>query len=523
MGNQEKIFLQIKNFRSLEEVEIELRPNIFLFGTNGSGKSSLIKSIIFLSNYINNVMDYHIGVTDPYIYMVKSALSLNKFAIFNSFKDIVTNNEIDRKVLYTLTLLNNKVDCRITNKLSAYITDTTKDLRETFVKVYKSSKLKSRKEQLNHKIRFVFADNAKEFYLLERITIADLNGEFTFSFKPLMGSDDNQYPHFVPEVKFKLGNARNLFMKNFLEQDLYIEPAFKKFNFKSKGKDQIEAEIFRKVIYYFRDKEVRKDNEYYNGLTGIEKNNLFNELMIICDKFFIHIPQRIVTIFSNLMHVPSIREVPKNSYPLSGNRFLDDDYFGIPKRLDDDIYHKTLKDEINEVLTNHFYLDEKIDIDKETLSGCLVTKNIKNGAKSNLSNSSSGMQQLLPIIYFLLDERSQSMFLCEQPELHLHPRVQALLASFLVENNEWSKVKIIETHSEHIIRKLQVLIAQGKLTRDDIGVYYFDKDAQTGVTSIKEMEIDDNGLFHKKWPDGFFDQKLELTLELLDAIRNRSN
>ena len=79
---------------------------------------------------------------------------------------------------------------------------------------------------------------------------------------------------------------------------------------------------------------------------------------------------------------------------------------------------------------------------------------------------------------------------------------------------------IIETHSEHIIRKVQVLIANGKLDKDRVAVYYFDKDEKSGITSVRKMELEDNGFFKEPWPDGFFDDSFNLSMELLTAKRN---
>ena len=80
---------------------------------------------------------------------------------------------------------------------------------------------------------------------------------------------------------------------------------------------------------------------------------------------------------------------------------------------------------------------------------------------------------------------------------------------------------IIETHSEHLIRKLQVLIAKGELAREKVGVWYFKK--VNGITKVEKMEIDENGLFKNDWPDGFFDDSTDLTMELFEALRKRKN
>jgi len=180
---------------------------------------------------------------------------------------------------------------------------------------------------------------------------------------------------------------------------------------------------------------------------------------------------------------------------------------------------------------------------------------VKNdGRTSLLADASSGFIQLFPIIvmscilggndrsgsnddleftlksddnYFVrypYDKGKYSTLLIEQPELHLHPKLQSELAVFF--NHVISKIGtdyrlFIETHSEHLIRKLQVLIAKGELAREKIGVWYFKK--VNGVTKVEKMEIDENGLFKNDWPDGFFDDSIELTMELFEAVRKRKN
>jgi len=76
----------------------------------------------------------------------------------------------------------------------------------------------------------------------------------------------------------------------------------------------------------------------------------------------------------------------------------------------------------------------------------------------------------------------------------------------------------IETHSEHLIRKIQVLIANGELDRDKVSVMYFDNNE--GSTKIKKMEIEENGFFKEPWPYGFFDDSANLSWELLTANKN---
>lgn len=149
------------------------------------------------------------------------------------------------------------------------------------------------------------------------------------------------------------------------------------------------------------------------------------------------------------------------------------------------------------------------------------------GVKSNLMDVGYGISQILPIlIQVLIDKKTddtlygyipESILIIEQPELHLHPAAQSELADlFAIGAMESSKRIIIETHSEHLIRKLQVLVSDPncKLTNEDVAIYYIDKD-ESGNAYVKNLKLNPNGKFAEKWPSGFFDKAHELSMELL--------
>ena len=151
------------------------------------------------------------------------------------------------------------------------------------------------------------------------------------------------------------------------------------------------------------------------------------------------------------------------------------------------------------------------------------------GIKSNILDVGFGISQVLPIITQVIKmslfssrlrggEGVDETLYIEQPELHLHPAAQAELADFFAKcvTENPGKTLVIETHSEHLIRKLQVLIADKScpFSEKDICIYYVDKN-DDGVANVQEMKILDNGKFKSKWPAGFFDKAHELSMELL--------
>ncbi|MCW2263746.1 MULTISPECIES: DUF3696 domain-containing protein [Sphingobacterium] len=140
----------------------------------------------------------------------------------------------------------------------------------------------------------------------------------------------------------------------------------------------------------------------------------------------------------------------------------------------------------------------------------------------DLTHVGVGVSQVLPILVlsFLAGEDSTLIF--EQPELHLHPKVQTRLADFFISQNILKKQCIVETHSEYLINRLRYLIAISKgdsLSKDAI-LYFVEKE---GADSIyKEIRINKYGVI-PEWPKGFFDESEKLASQLLEAGLKKRN
>jgi len=135
---------------------------------------------------------------------------------------------------------------------------------------------------------------------------------------------------------------------------------------------------------------------------------------------------------------------------------------------------------------------------------------------SNIGNINSGdvisielkdlrNNKVLPIILESLI--SKNKILCvEQPEIHLHPKLQAHLADLFIDsvnnNNQW----IIETHSEALMLRIQRRIREGKISKEDVSVLYVD--AGDHGAQITPLHLDNDGDFTVHWPNGFFEERL---------------
>jgi hypothetical protein len=115
-----------------------------------------------------------------------------------------------------------------------------------------------------------------------------------------------------------------------------------------------------------------------------------------------------------------------------------------------------------------------------------------------------GVSQVIPILVSCYG-LSDSLIAIEQPEIHLHPKLQAELGSVFAESIKppYNNRFVLETHSEHLILRLQRLIREGQLNPEDISVIYVDSD-QEGSQCL-ELRLDEEGDFIDEWPDGFFE------------------
>lgn len=124
------------------------------------------------------------------------------------------------------------------------------------------------------------------------------------------------------------------------------------------------------------------------------------------------------------------------------------------------------------------------------------------GVAANLRDVGIGISQVLPVLTVAHFAPEGSTVILEEPEIHLHPLAQSLLAELFVEISKKRGVHfIVETHSEHLFRRMQTLIAQRKTDTTHCGMYFVERDGAHAV--LKPLEVDDYGTVGN-WPPNFF-------------------
>ncbi len=117
-----------------------------------------------------------------------------------------------------------------------------------------------------------------------------------------------------------------------------------------------------------------------------------------------------------------------------------------------------------------------------------------------------GVSQLLPFIVQSLVPDKQIISI-EQPEVHVHPKLQADLGNLLADAiKEHQKQFIVETHSEHLILRLQRLVRKKLLKPEDVSVIYVSRGPEGA--KAERLHLDEDGDFIDEWPNGFFTERL---------------
>ena len=126
----------------------------------------------------------------------------------------------------------------------------------------------------------------------------------------------------------------------------------------------------------------------------------------------------------------------------------------------------------------------------------------KDGVAANVRDVGVGVAQVLPVLTVAYFVPPGSTILLEEPEIHLHPLAQAVLADMFVEVSRQRGVQfIVETHSEHLFRHMQTLVAQGVTDARSCQMHFVERAGADAV--LRPLDMDEFGAV-RNWPAQFF-------------------
>lgn len=537
-----------RNYKAFEEFKLEFRALTILLGSNSTGKSAVVNSLLMLSQSADTNIQS------------ESALRLNGAKVgMGEALNIITEKDPDRDLSYGFTLspkselaeayryfqksslegymylFNHLALMMKDHKQSRAETQTIKDMlkfsphnpksknidhgkfRETALKVLKYFRTKGNAEKLDN----LFSTEIRSFILEAPLTkVKDGIDEVL-----AINSDE------ICPTKF-------LFTFEYEKRDKHLAI-----------KEYIQWNESGKVILKIsknKEKKITISSEIYSNHTlsrskqDISKKLNLNSLNIVDDSVSYSLDAWSFTFFKNSTN--PFAGLILSTICLSTSRLLGEistkqinhvsPLRALPQRyylLDKTIHHKQLNalegTELAEVLKNSpkilksvnlLFAKHNIAIDIEKVND-IIHKIVvtQDSVRLELTDVGFGISQVLPILVQAHLSPPDSLTIIEQPEIHLHPNMQAWLADALINIAlEQNKKFLIETHSDALIRRLRLRILDDKssLTEEDVKIYHLHRTEKKNRSKLEEIPITGDGDI--RWPLGFMDAEINDTVEI---------
>lgn len=235
-----------------------------------------------------------------------------------------------------------------------------------------------------------------------------------------------------------------------------------------------------------------------------------------------------INLFSDgFQYIHTHRMPPKDSYPMRSSIISDDIKMNLGKQGEyvayylanfgnNNIFIKELKHPdatnlglLNNVecwlreISNNIRVHPAIDERHSYLSYSYLY-NSKESNKYRPQNVGFGITYALPIIVSILKSEPNDLLIIENPETHLHPSAQVVIANLCALATSCGVQVIIETHSDHFLNGIRVATKKGILDPKQTMIHFFEKEELE--TKIYHLSIDKTGRIEQNWPKGFFDE-----------------
>ena len=453
--------LELENFKGWKRLDLELAPITLLFGTNSSGKTGVLQSLLLLKQTDRG--------SDPRQHM--NFGDERNLADFGSYQDLVFGHNVENTVGVGLTWKLSQSD------VSIFMLDLQDTVDNEFHEAEHAI-------LLNYDVLW----RLKGDIFIERLGYSaqsESYGETEEHFIRLERVEDGKYRvHLSDSFKVEdgYGHTETPSDKELADPDIVDPP----------GSCYL---IPYSLVPLNLSRAVRLAPHFFN----FEFEGLMRQLF----------------------YLGPLRQYPKRYYQWTGEMKSHvveiDGADTIATLISSERDDKTLQNDVSDWL-RELNLVEAFDVKPTDKNNRFyeVTVNV-DGVKSALVDVGFGVSQVLPVIALLFSVPSGSIVLLEQPELHLHPNAQSLLADlFLHVASERGVQLLVESHSEHLLRRFQRRIAeqQPAFANPDNIKTYFCTPGDEGLIS-QEVEVDRFGQI-TNWPENFLG---DISGELHEMLR----
>lgn len=179
--------------------------------------------------------------------------------------------------------------------------------------------------------------------------------------------------------------------------------------------------------------------------------------------------------------------------------------------------NKTLSAQINDWMRK-LNLANGLSSLKDSMNQYRTEVSVKGNLKVDLCNTGFGNSQILPILVQGIMTPANGIFIVEDPEVHMHPSVQAGMADFFIAMAQEGKTVMVETHSDHIITRLRRRISENVELLPYIHIYFVEN--TNGCSDYISLQLNEDAEFKDMaiLPVGFMDSQDE---DFREIIKNK--
>ena len=512
----------IENLRILENTGfIDIKPITLLLGANSSGKSTFLR---FFPLIKQSVETRTIG----------PILWYGDLVDFGNFDESINQNADERKICFAFKfkLPNRKIYRRFRQEIPDFLEIT---LKMTLEKINQSGNTICRRydlQFLNHRVVFEFDEksNIENFIVNERDLSKYFDKEYNEQHK-----DEQLYLFDSRIIKYKLNfskisllgtqDLRSPYIYNNIQDlVLFTRKLVNKRIGSNKAKDilnDVQIGTSDNMLKNIKEKSHKGGRLWKKIVSSWDVENEdfqnFKDLFVAQYAFqILNQSDEYISLFANSVNYIGPARATAERYYRTQDLFVGEvDSQGNNLAM----FLRNLTADEKKSFTTWSKENFGFSTYIKTSSGhvSIQIEDRSSQIRHNLADIGFGYSQILPIItqlwWLTRKKRYRGIpitFVIEQPELHLHPKLQALLANSFIKAIETAKKSridlklIIETHSETLVNRFGHLIADKQVDEQDINIVLFEKDIKKNKVEIKNTSYDEEG-FLLDWPMGFFE------------------
>ncbi len=437
--------IRLQNFMAFEDTDwLELRSISLLFGRNSSGKSAIIRALLLLKQSLNSTQE-----TGPLSFVTKTGIDQGSFreTVHKQQKDLAEDESESRNMIFSFR-------CNLEKEL---ILD---QLRERL----NPDQIESWQPNIN----------------LNDLTWVDISVGFAWN----KNKQTVDHTMIRLDLPFQKGQTK--------EQPSPVIFAYEKLDYYTANElgegEWFWSDILQASKEHWPSLTIRA-NEHGFWPTITNPETMENHASSRDFKFLTDLLKKAQTKIENFLksikYIGPIRPQPERVFAIDRWTGLEWRQRGMGAFLDflaNQVDAGTL--EKLDAWLRHLELGQEINVERaRSISGldalCQVMVDESPERKFNLKDAGFGASQVLPVLLQSLSANLGSLVIIEQPELHLHPAAQAILADLFVDcANRRGVSFMVETHSEHLLLRLERRISETS----------YDK-----IQSDKEMSVRNGG------------------------------